>query len=219
MSIQTAFIRNLLYAQMATVLFLLQPYLTSIRMWAIRKYTFMMQTTVLKHTIIGMHVMLGVMLVDSTYRWNSSSSELLLFQNEKNFYLCLFCLFLSVVLNKLCALLKEAFKAELLNKKRENESKNSSVFIKSIISENEALKKLHNQNNKKGQKLTSEIDSNESDNSIEIIQSDDSIEPIHSDDSNDSNNSTPNKSNVSTPGGSDAKEMRKRNSFTFMKNK
>ena len=116
MSIQVSLVQCVLYTQMVLVLFLLQPYFTSFRMWLIRKYNFITKATILKHIIIGLYVMVGIMLLDSSYKWNKSESIILVYQNEKNFYLCVFSLFLAVVLNKLCILLENTFKTELFNK-------------------------------------------------------------------------------------------------------
>ena len=146
MSIQVSMVQNVLYFQMALVLFLLQPYFISIKMWIIKKYNFIIQATVLKHIIIGLYVMVGIMLVDSTYKWNKSDSLVLMYQNEKNFYLCVFSLFLAVVLNKLCKILENTFRVELLNKQTVKQNGNSREFVSSVIEGHKSEKeKLENE--------------------------------------------------------------------------
>lgn len=125
---------------MAFILFLLQPYFTRIRIWIIRRYNFFLQTTVMRHAIIGVYLMILIMLLDSTYRWNKSESLILTYQNQKNFYLCLFTLFLSLVINKLCNLLESTFKTDQLNKKTIKQSGNSRIFLNSLIEDHNLQK-------------------------------------------------------------------------------
>ena len=216
MGIQATLVQNILYSQMALVLFLLQPYLTYIRIWAIRKYNFVVQTTILKHIIIGMYVMILIMLLDSTYRWNKSESIVITYQNEKNFYLCAFTIFLALVLNKLCALLESTFKIEQFNKQTIKQSGNSRIFVNSLIDEHKSIQ----------QKLENEIKSLREELSKlkneELIENDENNKLVCSDDednkvncSNDSNewNEEPFESKFQIHNKADGKR-----GFTFLDN-
>jgi hypothetical protein len=155
MSIQVTLLTNLLYFQMALVIFLLQPALISIKIWTIKKYNFITTATVLKHSLIGLYVVIGMMLLDSTYKWNKSESILLTYQNEKNFYICIFTLFLAIVLNKLCGILENKFKMELINKQAIKQNGNSRAFVSSVIEENKAEKeRLENEIKKLKEELS-----------------------------------------------------------------
>lgn len=187
MGIQATLVQNILYSQMALALFLLQPYFTYIRIWTIRKYNFIFQTTIIKHIIIGMYVMILIMLADSTYKWNKSESMHLTYQNEKNFYLCAFTLFMALVLNKLCILLESTFKVEQLNKQTIKQSGNSRIFVNSLIADHkniqqeleneiknlrEEISKLKNQHSDKDHQTEKSVQSNDSNEwNEELLQS------------------------------------------------
>lgn len=133
MGIQASLVQCILYCQMVVSLLLLQPYCMELKCWFIRGYNHLMKATVLKHICLGMYAMVGLMFLDSTYRWNTSDSAILTYQSEKNFHLSGFALFLALLFDKLCSALEEAFRTHRINEDNVKQKTNSMTFVQRVI--------------------------------------------------------------------------------------
>lgn len=160
MGLQTVFVQYVLYSLMAISLFLVQPYFLSVKSWVVAKYASLMKTTVLKQIFYGLFFMIFIMFLDSSYRWKSTESLILIYQCERNFYLGGFTLFLMILFNKLCSTLEDTYKAYRLNKDYVKQRGFSMDFI-GTVAKNAESEKLRNQDLvKELESLKAELKSN-----------------------------------------------------------
>lgn len=103
-----------------------------------------------KHIFGAFHVILIVMFIDSAYRWNTTSSEILQYQNERNFYLCGFSFFLAIVFKKLCTIIETTYTTQQINEYAKKQHGNSMSFVTDVI-------KQHTEEKEKNKSLSKEL--------------------------------------------------------------
>ena len=160
MGIQTSLIQTLLYSKMMVTVMLLQPYFFSFRFAIVKLYYKSKGFKAFYHILYALYCMVFLIFLDSLYRYSKSSSQVLSYQAERNFYLSGFTLFLAVVLNKLCDTLYNTFLTEQKNQQNIKQHGNSMKFVTKVIEDAKSEKEKNEELKKEIENLKEEISRN-----------------------------------------------------------
>lgn len=152
MTIQTTLIQSLLYANMAGIVFLFQPYLSGSKAVLIHWYLRSRSFATLCHVLYALYFMVFLVFLDSIFRISTLNSPVLLYQSERNFYLSGFSLFAAFIFGKACSIMSRTLQTEEANKFNMKQHGNSMTFVNKVIEDAKAERE-------RSERLAAEIES------------------------------------------------------------
>lgn len=140
MSIQTALVQSLLYANMAGLGFLFQPYLPKAKAALVQWYLRSRSFATFCHVLYVLYCMVFLIFLDSVFKINTLNSPVLVYQSERNFYLSGLSLFLALIFGKACKVMSHTLQTEEVNKHNIKQHGHSMVFVNKVIEDAKAEK-------------------------------------------------------------------------------